>query len=133
MSTDSGRPNALDMKLDIQGANTQNQTMTLADEFLCLGLEVSGQSGSAASITTVFSGIATVTGLTGMTAASVGNILYVTGAASGANNGAFLISEYNSATSVGIVNSSAVASDANNRSEERRVGKECRSRWSQYD
>jgi len=75
---------------------------------------VGGQTGSAASITTVVSGVATVTGLTGMVTGSVGHDLEISGAASGANNGTFRIVEYVSATSVKIANTSAVASDANN-------------------
>lgn len=78
------------------------------------GGAVAGQTGAAASITTVDRGIATVTGLTGMVSTHVGHYLTITGAASGGNNGAFLIVEYLSSSSVRIRNSGAVASDANN-------------------
>jgi hypothetical protein len=71
-------------------------------------------SGAAASTGTLDRGRLTITGLTGMTADSVGNYLTISGAASGGNNGSFLIVEYTSATEVVIRNSSGVASDANN-------------------
>ena len=108
------RVNALSQALDIAGTLTTSSTMTLANEPTGLGAELSGQTGAAASITTVVSGIATVTGLTGMTAQSIGNFLTVSGAASAGNNGTFLIVTYLSATSVEISNASAVASDGNN-------------------
>src|SRR5579871_1795200 len=75
---------------------------------------IGGQTGSAASVTTVSSGIATITGLTGMTAASVDHFLTLGGCASSGNNGTCQIVKYISATSVQIANASAVASDANN-------------------
>jgi len=71
-------------------------------------------AGAAASIGTVVLGIVTITGLQNMTANSVGGFITISGAASGANNGTFLITEYVSATSVKYANASAVASDANN-------------------
>src|SRR5574338_1219614 len=76
--------------------------------------------GTVANITTVTNGIATVTGLTGMVApsasspGSTGHTLTIRGAASGGNNGTFQIRTYVSASSVEIINPSAVASDANN-------------------
>lgn len=110
----ASRLNALDQALDIAGSLTKSQTMVLSGEPAAFGSALSGQTGAAASITTVSSGIATVTGLTGMSAQSVGRFLTITGAASGANNGTFLIAAYTSATEVNISNGSAVASDANN-------------------
>src|SRR5512143_1409430 len=50
---------------------------------------ISGQSGSVASITTVANNQATLTGLTGMTATSTNHWITITGAASGGNNGTF--------------------------------------------
>jgi hypothetical protein len=108
------RKNALDQALDIAGTITQVSTKTLADETGCLGGPVSGQSGAAASLTAIASGIVTVTGLTGMTTTSVGRFLETSGAATGANNGTFLITAFNSATSVDISNPSGVAPDGNN-------------------
>jgi hypothetical protein len=108
------RQNALNQALDIAGSYTQSQTLTLSDEAAGFGAAIAGQTGSAASITTVSSGIATITGLTGMTAASVTNMLTISGAASSANNGTFLIANFNSSTSVDIYNVNAVPSDANN-------------------
>lgn len=105
---------ALDPALDIIGTNTINASKLMADEASGLGQEVSGQSGAAANVTTVNSGVATITGLTGMTVTDVGNFLTLSGAGSAGNNGTFLIVNYNSATSVDVSNASAVASDANN-------------------
>lgn len=75
---------------------------------------ISGQSGSVASITTVANNQATLTGLTGMTATSTNHWITITGAASGGNNGTFKIVRFVSSSSVIIYNPSAVASDANN-------------------
>lgn len=71
-------------------------------------------AGTTASITAVSVGIATITGLQNMTANSVGHFITITGAATGANNGTFLITAFNSATSVNYANASAVAPDGNN-------------------
>ena len=101
-----------DQQLDIAGSINQTDSLTdLTDESNYYDQALTGQSGSGASITAGVSAV--VTGLTGMTANSVGNFLTITGAASGANNGTFLITAYNSATSVDILNSSAIT-DGNN-------------------
>lgn len=106
------RDNALDQQLDIAGSLNQTDDLTtLTDESSCFGQALTGQSGAAASITVT--AVVTVTGLSGMTAGSVGNFLTLTGAATGANNGTFLISVFNSPTSVEIINASA-ATDGNN-------------------
>lgn len=105
------RKNALDQALDIAGSLLQSDTSTLIDESFGYGSSISGQTGSVASITTVSSGIATITDLTGMSAESVGRFLTLSGAQSVGNNGTFLIVTLNSATSVDISNSNAVASD----------------------
>lgn len=110
----TSRYNALDQALDIAGSLTQSSTMTASDEPNFLGSAVSGQTGSTANISAFLGGIATITGLTGMTANSEGKFLTLSGAASGANNGTFLIVTFNSATSVDIANSVAIAPDANN-------------------
>lgn len=55
-----------------------------------------------------------LSGLTGMTTSSVGRYITISGAASVANNGTFLVAAYVSPTSVDIVNASGVAVDANN-------------------
>ena len=75
---------------------------------------ISGQSGSVASITTVANNQATLTGLTGMTATSTNHWITITGAASGGNNGTFKIVRFVSSSSVIIFNPAAVGSDANN-------------------
>lgn len=72
------------------------------------------QSGTAASLTAVSGGFVTVTGLSGMTSAQIGQYLVISGAATAANNGAFQITAFASATSVTIANSAAVTPDANN-------------------
>jgi hypothetical protein len=71
-------------------------------------------AGIGASITTVVSGIVTITGVANMSADSVGHFITISGAASAGNNGTFLITAFNSATSVSYANSAGVASDANN-------------------
>jgi len=108
------RKNALDQALDIAGSLLQSDTKTLSNEPDGYGSLVAGQSGAAASLTTLTANGINVTGLTGMTAESVGRFLTIFGAATASNNGTFLIDGYVSATAVTIVNASAVASDANN-------------------
>lgn len=70
-------------------------------------------SGNAATITAFGSGLVTFGGLQNMTANSVGNFLTVTGAATPANNGTFLVTNFISATSVQVANASGVFPDAN--------------------
>jgi hypothetical protein len=106
--------NRLDPALDILGTLTQAATSTLGDEPNQYGGALAGQTGAVANITVFASPLVTLTGLTGMTTQSVGRFLTISGAATGANNGTFLIAEYVSATSVKVVNASGVAPDANN-------------------
>ena len=108
------RLNALDQALDIAGSLVQSSSMTLADEANGLGAPFAGQTGAAASIASISGSDATITGLTGMTIASVGHFLTLSGAATGGNNGTFLIDSFISSSSVTIVNPSAVAPDGNN-------------------
>lgn len=108
------RFNALDQILDIQGSFSQSSTKTLTDETAGFGQALVGQTGSVATVSAFAAGVSTITGLTGMTANSVGNFLTVSGAATGGNNGTFLIIVFNSATSVNISNAAGVAPDANN-------------------
>lgn len=108
------RKNALDQALDIAGTLNQSQSYALGEEPLQFGPTVSGQSGSSLSIISFSMGLATITGLSGMTASSIGKYLTISGANSAPNNGSFLISEFISASSVKIINSSAVAPDSNN-------------------
>lgn len=70
--------------------------------------------GTAATVSSVASGVATLTGLTNMTLGMVGGKITLSGAASSGNNGTFFIASYISATSVTITNIYAVAGDANN-------------------
>jgi hypothetical protein len=76
----------------------------------------SNAGASAASITAIANGRATVTGLTGIVAADKGRFLLISGAASGANNNQHQIEEVLSATSVRIDarTFTVVAPDANN-------------------
>jgi len=108
------RKNALDQQLDIGGSLNQISTKTLTDETSMYGEPVTGQSGAAASIDSVASGIVTVSGLTGMTSSSVGRFITISGAATGANNGTFLITSFIGSTSVTYSNPSAIAPDGNN-------------------
>lgn len=108
------RKNSLDQCLDIAGSLTQTATKTLTEESSQLGEPVTGQSGAAASIDSIASGIITISGLTGMTTASIGSYLTISGAATGANNGTFLITSFISASSVTYSNPSGVAPDGNN-------------------
>jgi hypothetical protein len=55
-----------------------------------------------------------ISGLTGRTAADVGNLLILSGAASGGNNGSFNVTSFINATTLAINNSSAIGPDANN-------------------
>lgn len=74
-----------------------------------------GQSGSAASIVSgAPAGQMRVQGLTNMSAASVGNFLVITGAASPGNNGTFEIVTFTDVTSVDVTNAAAVIPDTNN-------------------
>jgi hypothetical protein len=107
----SRRLNAINEELDVAGSFNYNSSMILSEEPLGLGERVAGQSGAAASITV--GGTVVVSGLTGMTAQSAGRFLTITGAATPANNGTFLITVFTSATTVQISNPSA-ATDANN-------------------
>lgn len=107
------RFNALDQALDIAGSLVQSQTMTLSEEPLGYGAPIAGQTGATATVSAFATPIATITGLTGMTVQSVGRMLTLSGAASGGNNGTFLIVAFNSATSVDIKNAAAVTPDAN--------------------
>lgn len=107
------RKNALDQALDIAGSLLQIQTMVEAGEPNGFGAALSGQTGSAATISAFSGGVSTFTSLTGMTADSVGNFLTVSGAANSGNNGTFLIISFISATSVTVSNPSGVFPDAN--------------------
>ena len=108
------RYNAIDQLLDVEGSPTQTGTRALTDETGGLGAGLSGQTGALANITVFGAGLSTLTALTGMTANSVGNFLTVSGAASGGNNGTFLIVAFISAVSVQVANAAGVAPDGNN-------------------
>lgn len=73
-----------------------------------------GQSGSNATVASVTGTIATITGLTGMNSSSVGRYLSLSGVYTAGNEGAFLITKFNSDTSVDISNPTASTSDMGN-------------------
>jgi len=84
--------NLLDQALDIAGTLFQSDSLNIADESQMLGSAIAGQTGAAVSI----SGAApdmTLTGLTGITADHINTFVTISGAATGANNGTFLITE----------------------------------------
>lgn len=107
------RQNMLDQALDIAGSYNQVQNLSMVDEVAGFGAPLSGQTGSAATVSAFSGSVSTITGLTGMTVASVGKFLTMSGAANAGNNGTFLIITYNSATSVDISNPTGVFPDAN--------------------
>jgi len=107
--------NLIDQALDIAGSYTHDAAMDWDEEDSYLGRPLSGQSGSTASIITgAGAGEARVDGVSGMTAADEGKFLTISGAASGANNGTFIISNVVDADTVDVVNASAVIPDGNN-------------------
>jgi len=87
-------------------SDTNNGAITWSEQY----------GGGGASVTSVTNGIATITGLAGMTTSSVGHLITFTNAASGGNNGTFMVVEFVSSSSVKISNTAAVAGDANNTS-----------------
>jgi hypothetical protein len=105
--------NLIDQALDIAGTLFQTDALIIGDESQQLGRAYVGQTGSAVSIAGTAPTM-TLTGLTGMTAQSINNFITLEGVASPGNNGTFLITAYNSATSVDILNASGVGGDANN-------------------
>ena len=107
------RANTVDPQLDIHGALNEDQVMTVADEANQLG-GAFGTPSAVASVTAFAAGIATIDNLVGMTADDVGSFLTISGAASGGNNGTFLITAFTDATEVDVANASGVAGDANN-------------------
>lgn len=78
------------------------------------GLAIVGQTGVVASIDVFDGTLVTISGLTNMSPDSVGRQLKVTGAATGANDGKFIIREFIDDTSVKYENVLAVAPDGNN-------------------
>lgn len=73
---------------------------------------IASGSGAAISASAPDALRMTLTGLTGMKPRNCGDFLETSGAANGANNGAFVISEVLSATSVNVINSARVVPDA---------------------
>lgn len=110
--TDLGRNGELyDLAVPVRGTGTTNSSPTYR-----LELVVVGQSGAAASITAYNATTKeiTITGLTNQEPGSVRRIITLSGAASAANNGQFVITAYISASSVRAIAVGGVAADANN-------------------
>jgi len=103
--------NRLDPALDIAGSLNQQENLVKNEEPLQYGSRIPGQIGFTASI--INSGVVTISGLSGMTDQSVGRFLTLFGATNSNNNGTFLITLFNSPTSVDIKNDNAV-NDLNN-------------------
>lgn len=108
------KKNTLNPAEDLPGSSVKSLDRSLSLEASGSGLELAGQSGSAASITAFASNAMTVDGLSGMTENSVGNSLTLSGASSADCNGEFLILQYLSPTSVKVYNAQGAASDQNN-------------------
>lgn len=68
--------------------------------------------GTTAAISSASGGFADVSGLSGIPTDVVGNFILLSGCTSGANNGAWQVTEYLSTTSVRIANVDAVSPDA---------------------
>lgn len=115
--TDATRRNALDPASDIGGTDTVDQAsnLNLSDEAAGLGPPITGQTGISASITSfdLISQLLTITGLTGMVDTQSESLLEISGAANIGNNGVFTIINYNSSSSVDVLNENGVAPDAN--------------------
>jgi hypothetical protein len=71
-------------------------------------------NGSSASVSSVATPLATITGLTGISQGLVGQQITFSGAASPSNNGSFPIAAYVSPTSLQITNATAISPDGNN-------------------
>lgn len=115
----NSRLNALDQELDIQGSSRQEDTRTLSDEFNQLGHIRSGVSNGAASLVTGAPGgqmrVSSSLGIfDSVTNSDLTNFLKVSGAASGSNNGVFLIVNVVNANEVDVLNASAQVPDPNN-------------------
>lgn len=109
------RAGSVDPLIDVRGIDTLTATRTLVDETTFYGVGVTGQTGAVASIVAgAPAGQMRLTGVTGFTAESVHRFLTVSGAASGGNNGTFLIVTQSGGTQVDVVNGAAVIPDANN-------------------
>ena len=115
----NARLNALDQELDIKGSERQEQNRTLLDEFNQLGHIAAGIANAAASLIAgapagemrVSSSLAI---FDAVTLSDRTNFLKVSGAASGSNNGVFLIVDVINANVVDVVNASAIVPDPNN-------------------
>lgn len=71
-------------------------------------------NGTAASVTSVSGGAATITGLINVNPDMIGNSITFSGASSGGNNGTFVVASWISSSSVTVTNASAVSNDAHN-------------------
>jgi len=95
-------------------ATTQEATGNPNNDKWGGGVQVGAQTATVSftigtPTTTSYGGRSTITGLTGFATTSVGHFLKITGATNSANDGTWLITKFNSATSVDIENPAAIA------------------------
>lgn len=77
------------------------------------GTVQANQSGTAATVSAFASNVQTLTGLANLTAAVVGQYVTISGAATGGNNGTFLVLSFISSSSITVYNTTGTSSDAN--------------------
>jgi len=99
--------------ITISGSSNAGNNGTFTIAAILSPTPIGGQSGSSATITAAGGGTVTFGGLNGMTVNSVGHFLVITGAATAANNGTFLIVSFVDAHTVNVSNSNGVFPDAN--------------------
>lgn len=87
---------------------------TIAQDGYQVNILGNNQTGTTARIMAVNGNLVTVSGLNNMTIGSSANVLVITGAASGSNNGSFTIIKHININTVLIANPAGVALDANN-------------------
>ncbi len=107
-------PTSIVIPASLIGGSTGFGSVTGNQVELQFGSLANTDYGTAASLTTVTNGVATLTGLANMNSSMVGNKITLSGCASAANNGTFFIVAVLSATSATISNVAANASDGNN-------------------
>lgn len=111
----NARYNALDQELDIKGSERQEDTRTLLDELNQLGHVVGAGNSAASLIAGAPAGqMRASSSLAIFSSASLTDWLSVSGAASGSNNGTFLIVNLVSPNVVDVINASAIVPDPNN-------------------
>jgi hypothetical protein len=77
------------------------------------GTTNASQTGTAATVSAFASNVQTLTGLANLTAGVVGQYITISNAATGGNNGTFLVVSFVSSSSVTVYNTTGTSSDAN--------------------